>query len=487
MSVLDKLEARLPQVQAPATPAPVVSKARPLPVLPRHLQRMLAEPAGPDRSGQTHALVAAALEWGFDDEQVRQLADQHAASLDKYGKRLEGEVDRVLGKLRSDHPHPGQPCDRAGCAKRPRWMTGESAAPATTRGAVDHGAVEESGKVVSTWQPVDLGPYLDGSYVPPVPSLLRRQDDRALMYAGRVHWLSGEPEAGKTWLMLLGCAQVLLDGGQVVYIDLEDGPGGMATRLLDLGVPAEVIRARFHYLSPASRLTYADRPALAPLMAGAQLLVIDACTESLAQQGLSSKDDTDIATWLDLLPRWAARLGPAVAVLDHVVKDSQSRGRWASGSQHKLAGLDGVAFTLETVHPAGRGLTGRSRLYVTKDRHGQVRGPATVLSTGGKHWAGDLVVDSSGDVLNVGLVAPLVQEGAFRPTVLMQRVSEALSNAGKPLSGRDIEDRVSGKAQAIRQALAALVDDGHIAVEPGPHNSKQHRLLRPYPDHQKGA
>ncbi len=98
-----------------------------------------------------------------------------------------------------------------------------------------------------------------------------------------------------------------------------------------------------------------------------------------------------------------------------------------------------------------------------------------------------MVVDSSGAVLNVGLDSPLAQEGAFRPTVLMQRISDALSNAGKPLSGREIEDRVRGKAMFTRQALAALVDDGHIAVEPGPHNSKQHRLLRPYPDHQKGA
>ncbi len=122
-------------------------------------------------------------------------------------------------------------------------------------------------------------------------------------------------------------------------------------------------------------------------------------------QGLSSKDDTDIATWLELLPRWAAKLGPAVAVLDHVVKDAESRGRWATESQHKMSGLDGVAFSLETVQPAGRWLTGRSRLYVTEDRHGQVRGPATVASTGGKHWAGDLIIES-GLVLNVALHAP---------------------------------------------------------------------------------
>jgi hypothetical protein len=49
-----------------------------------------------------------------------------------------------------------------------------------------------------------------------------------------------------------------------------------------------------------------------------------------------------VASWLELLPRWAARLGAAVLVLDHVVKNVETRGRWATGSQHKLAGLDGV-------------------------------------------------------------------------------------------------------------------------------------------------
>ncbi len=498
MSALRKLEALLPPVDVPSPPAAAVRATGPLPALPRHLERMLAEPPGPDRSGQTHALVAAALEWGLDDGQVHQLADQHPASQDKYGKRLEREVDRALGKLRPDHPHPGRPCDRAGCANRPRWMTGEASAQGavTTRSPndpvlpgrsdADKPAAEESTPAPSSWRPVDLGPYLDGSYQPPAPSLLRRQDGRALLYGGRVHWVSGEPEAGKTWLALLGCAQTLLHGGQVVYIDLEDGPGGMSARLIDLSVPATVIRERFHYFNPGTRLTYGDRAALAPLVADVALVVIDACTESLAQQGLSSKDDTDIASWLDLLPRWAAKLGPAVVVLDHVVKDADSRGRWATGSQHKLSGLDGAAYSLETVHPAGRGLRGRSRLYVTKDRHGQVRGPATIPSSGGKHWAGDLVVDSS-DVLDVVLHAPAEQEGPFRPTVLMQRISEALADAGKPLSGRDVEDRVRGKAQPIRQALAALVDDGHVLVEPGSHNSKQHRLVRPYPDPQESA
>jgi hypothetical protein len=90
--------------------------------LPRHLQRQAAEAAGNDRSRQTYRLVAAAAEWGLDDDQIVELAGAHAPSVEKYGGRLPGEVDRILGRVRPDHPHVGRPCDLAGCPRKPRWM-----------------------------------------------------------------------------------------------------------------------------------------------------------------------------------------------------------------------------------------------------------------------------------------------------------------------------------------------------------------------------
>ncbi len=343
---------------------------------------------------------------------------------------------------------------------------------------------EVGGRDAGPWWPVDLTPFLDGSYRPPVPTQLRRRDGAALLYLGRVHWLSGEPESLKTWLALLACAQALQDGQRVVYLDMEDGAGGIVSRLLGMGVRPGAVRDRFTYLSPDRPLDQHTRDvALTPVMAGTALLVVDAATEALSAQGLNDRDAVDVARWLELLPRWAARLGPAVLVLDHVTKDTETRGRWATGSGHKLAGLDGVAYLLEAVAPAGLGLTGRSRLYEVKDRHGQVRQHVSV-TTSGRRWAGDLVVASleEGRYVEVVVHPPAEQEGSFLPTNVMRRVSDALVTAGVPLSGRDVEDRVNGKAATVRQALAALVDLGHVAVERGHHNSKQHRLLRPYPD-----
>jgi hypothetical protein len=93
--------------------------------LPKHLADRLAEAPDGDRSKQTAGLVAAAVEWGYDDGRVIALALEHRPTKEKYGKRADREAKRVLDKIRPDHQHVGQPCDRAGCRNKPQWMTGE--------------------------------------------------------------------------------------------------------------------------------------------------------------------------------------------------------------------------------------------------------------------------------------------------------------------------------------------------------------------------
>jgi hypothetical protein len=349
----------------------------------------------------------------------------------------------------------------------------------TTGEVIEQPAAAEQEATPSSWARVDLTAYVDGTHVPEKPAMLLRSDSAATIYPGRVHWLAGEPEALKSWLALLAVAQVLHRGGKAVYIDLEDGPSGVTGRLLAMGVPPHVLLERFDYRSPHEPLRYTTRDEMAPDIAGTDLLVIDACTESLALQQLSPKDDVDVASWLALLPRWATRLGPAVLVLDHVIKDPETRGRWATGSQHKLAGLDGVAFTLEAVTPGGVGMRGRSRLYVSKDRHGQVR-PATVPTSGNKQWLGDLVVDSTGAFVDVVLHPPTEHSDEFRPTVLMERIAQVLERTG-PLSKTQLVERVKGRNVEIKRALAHLVDDGFVTVEKAERGAELHALSKPYP------
>lgn len=338
----------------------------------------------------------------------------------------------------------------------------------------------------TSWEPVDLGPYLNGTYSPPRPRYGLRSDGVPLIYPGMVHSIAGESEGGKTWLALLVVAERLLAGDAALFVDLEDGPASFTERLLLLGVPVDVITDRMRYLRPSGPLTLAAREHLAAAADGAAVAVIDAVTEAMSLHGLRPKDDVDVAAFLDLLPRWIAARGPAVLQLDHVVKDTESRGRWATGSQHKLSGLDGSAFVVEPVHRFGRGMHGRSRVLLAKDRHGAVR-PHQVSTKGGRDWIADLVVDAREPAaVFAELVAPVEREGDFRPTYLMHKVSDALVKADRPLTGREVLDRVTGsRQQTVRQALAALVDEGFVEVEPGPQRRQLHKLIRPFTEETK--
>src|SRR5207249_364801 len=76
-----------------------------------------------------------------------------------------------------------------------------------------------------------------------------------LVYPGRRHVLSGEAEAGKSWLALALAAAELSDGRGVVWVDADDmGPSAMLERLRGLGVEDETSRVLFAYLRPGEPL-----------------------------------------------------------------------------------------------------------------------------------------------------------------------------------------------------------------------------------------
>lgn len=119
--LLDRLGGPVAGEERRAPRAQPVPAGEPLPAsLPAHLARIRQEPAGGDRSRQVYGAVAAALEVGLTDGQVLTFVGQLAAG------RERGQVGRdtalALAKLRPDHEHPGQPCDRANCPHTPRWM-----------------------------------------------------------------------------------------------------------------------------------------------------------------------------------------------------------------------------------------------------------------------------------------------------------------------------------------------------------------------------
>lgn len=330
---------------------------------------------------------------------------------------------------------------------------------------------------VRSWDEVDLSGVLNGTYVRPEPTVGRRSDGRGLFYPGRCHTVAAETEAGKTWFALSACLDEINADHHVLYVDFEDDEGGLVSRLLTMGANRDDVRAAFHYIRPEDPLgTGINADDLRSLLTDWEptLVILDGITEAMTLHGLNPSDNAEAARFGKMLPRRIAEAGPAVASLDHVTKDREGRGRYAIGAVHKLNGLNGAGYMLTNRTPFGVGITGRSTIHVTKDRPGQLRRHALASNTG-LHWFGDLVMESHGDQFaDVIIEPPTERDESFRPTVLMERISNALEQHG-PMAQRKICDVVRGKATSIREALTFLQLDGHVSDE------TPHRLLKPYP------
>lgn len=336
---------------------------------------------------------------------------------------------------------------------------------------------------VPTWRPKDLTDVLDGTYKPPQPTVGQRDDGVGLFYPGRIHSVIGESEGGKTWFALLAVASELAAGRSVVFIDFEDDAPGVVGRLLALGTDRTAIRERFAYIRPEDPLNAGfNRHEIATALHDLRpsFVPVDGVTEGMALHGMELKDNTDVAKFGRLLLRPIAEFGAAVATLDHVTKDRESRGRYAIGGVHKLNGLNGAQYILENRNPFGVGVTGRSTVRIAKDRPGQLRKHGLPHSSG-LHWFADFTLRSHDETFTeASLHAPIEQQGPFRPTSLMRKVSDAIAGAPSPLSVRGVQDRVTGNKDAVRQALARLVDEGFVSVESGPRGAQLHKLEKPF-------
>lgn len=335
----------------------------------------------------------------------------------------------------------------------------------------------------TTWKPIDLREIVAADHVPLQPTVGQRTDGHGLLYRGRTHTMSGESEAKKSWIAQAIAAQELAGGESVAYLDFEDSAEAVTRRMLTLGATRQWLVERFAYIAPQEPITSGRsqlelNAALGDLKP--TLIILDGVTEALALHGHSSLDNDDLAKFGRLITRPLAETGAAVLSLDHVVKDSEGRGRYALGGVHKLNGVSGGAFTVENVSRSGEGLAGRSRILIAKDRPGQLR-PHALPGTGDRWWYADFTLDT-GLPEPAELVPPVEHTEAFRPTALMAKVSAALLGAPEPLTTNDITARVRGKAIDVRSAIAALVDAGHVQISTGPRASRLHTLVRPYPD-----
>lgn len=320
----------------------------------------------------------------------------------------------------------------------------------------------------SSWDPTPLDSILAGEHRISVPRLGLREDGAALLYPGKSHSVTSEPEAGKTWLALLFAAQEMERGNHVFFLDYEDDAAGIVNRLLALGVAHDIIGSLFVYLQPLEPLSSPNGERFLGHVRELRptLVVLDGVTEAMTIEGLSLLDNQDVARFARRLTNPVAAMGPAVMLLDHEVKSARAQGRYSLGAQHKLAAISGAAFKLKSVSTFAVGQTGRSILTVSKDRHGGVRRISRGQSS--NEYLAELVVEGiSSEAVNVRLVE---NPGASLDLSPRQRIRKNLlhviGSAEKPFTRKtEIYDQVPGKQQWKVEALQELEAEGKISKD----------------------
>ncbi len=339
----------------------------------------------------------------------------------------------------------------------------------------EHSEYTPDPEEVTSWSPTDLTEALEGKDIP-APQYLPRIDGKALLYAGRIHYFIGEPESCKTWAALLAVAERLNAGGWVLWIDYEDDERGIVARLRALGVSTEAMRTRLHYIRPEEPLMTSNGKATAGNAELGRLLetfpyelaVIDGVTEGMVTEGLDPIGTGDAAAFSRRLAKRiaAAPSSPAVVSLDHVAKSSEARGRWAIGSQHKIAGLTGAAFVFEVRKALSRAthepVAAEIMVKVSKDRPGHVRAiglgadqlrPVAVL---------ELTAYPDGGV--TGRLVPPEQATGTPPLDLLRDIVHYLTTYPGS-TGTKVRENVEGKDQTIVAALRWMVAEGYATVE----------------------
>lgn len=125
------------------------------------------------------------------------------------------------------------------------------------------------------------------------------------------------------------------------------------------------------------------------------------------------------------------------------------------------------------VRSGGKGEHAIVKVVLDKDKHGDV-GP-TGLTVAEFH-----LDDTQGGYTSAWLDHPTSNfddDGHFRPTTLMRRVSDYLDMTGRAASMREIRQGVKGNNSSIATAVDTLVREGHIRLETGARGAVMHHLV----------
>ena len=318
-----------------------------------------------------------------------------------------------------------------------------------------------SSVATTPWE--DVAAVIRGEEPPLIPTILRRNDDKALIYPGLLHWLYGPPGTGKTMVALAACADVLSWGGTVLYLDWEGNRRIVGDRLRAFGISAEVASERFHYARPPA-LTQQWMTAVVSEAQSANLCIYDGAAKAMARQGFNEDKAPEVLAWLEMAVSPVCESGCAALVLDHVTKAYESR-EWARGSGAKLGEVSGAAWELQRVTAFNRQQEGEIRLVQRKDREGWVGADGdTVASI-------RFIPDRRNGTLRYEITAP--QAGVnMAEARAMEKAWQAVSdwcdaNPGQGAGVNAVERITGGHKKTIGDRLVKLTDLGHLRKDRG--------------------
>jgi len=312
----------------------------------------------------------------------------------------------------------------------------------------------------TSWWPRDLQAIIRGDDPEPEPEYLARQDGHNLFYPGKVNGLIGESESGKTWVALLAVMQTISVGQHCLYLDFEDTAAGIISRLRLMGATDRHL-AQLTYIGPDEALHATATQDLAETLTTIKprLVILDGFNAAMTLLGLDLNSNTDATQFSQQLLRPLARTGACVAYVDHVPKNKDARGKGGIGAQAKRAMTTGAAIAVEIMEPFGRGMTGRLRLTVDKDRPGHVRANAISAKE-----AGTVVLESVGKALNVFIEFNSEMDESSRRELEQQQLRDMIlkSVASYPqgASITSVAKEIKKRHDAVRETMHELHEMG---------------------------
>lgn len=271
---------------------------------------------------------------------------------------------------------------------------------------------------------------------------------------GKRYLLPAPAGTGKSLLAVIAAAEVVEAGGTVAILDVENGADEYARRLEDVlqerggvgGTLAEACCERLRYYGwPQLRMTWGAEE-WAAAFSNVDLVIFDSSRLLLSAAGLAKDSNDDYSTFVNALLVPLARAGVTTIVLDNTGHEGE-RARGASAKSD----LNEVVYVVETGEPFDREQTGHLRLVRKRTRFAELPPELRVLVGGGAYGP-------------VEEVEPAPDADGFRPTTLMERISEAVEQE-PGMSKSKVRQAVSGNNHGKDVALELLVDEGYLRVE----------------------